>query len=136
MKIRGLTPILNVANIVESFEWFEKLGWQKGWDWGDPPSFGGVCTGKYEISLPKRAGIARRAATAVRRRRHDRWCLDELVARVARGGRRSISTSTQARVNGDDAADERALGRSRVPSATSRRTHVPRQRGIGRRIKS
>ena len=30
MKIERLTPILNVSNIVESFDWFEKLGWQKG----------------------------------------------------------------------------------------------------------
>ncbi len=51
MKIEGLTPILNVSNIVESFEWFSKLGWEKGWDWGDPPNFGGVCNGKYEIFL-------------------------------------------------------------------------------------
>ena len=40
MKIHGITPILNVSNIVESFEWFAKLGWEKAWDWGDPPSFG------------------------------------------------------------------------------------------------
>ena len=29
MKIEGLTPILNVSNIVESFVWFEKLGGPK-----------------------------------------------------------------------------------------------------------
>ncbi len=46
-----LTPILNVSNIQESFTWFEKLGWTKGWEWGDPPSFGGVCSGKCEIFL-------------------------------------------------------------------------------------
>jgi hypothetical protein len=55
MKIAGLTPILNVSNIVESFDWFTKLGWQKGWDWcseeGKPPSFGAVCNGKLEIFL-------------------------------------------------------------------------------------
>src|SRR3979411_2667526 len=51
MKIKRLTPILNVTNIGESFAWFEKLGWQKGWDWGDPPSFGGVCNGESEIFL-------------------------------------------------------------------------------------
>src|SRR5689334_19394042 len=49
MKIERLSPILNDSNIVESFEWFTKLGWQKGWDCGDPPSFGGVCNGKSEI---------------------------------------------------------------------------------------
>jgi predicted lactoylglutathione lyase len=51
MKVESLTPILNVSNIVESFAWFEKLGWQKGWDWGDPPTFGGVCNGNVEIFL-------------------------------------------------------------------------------------
>ena len=51
MLAKGLTPILNVSNIQESFEWFEKLGWKKAWDWGDPPSFGGVCSGECEIFL-------------------------------------------------------------------------------------
>ena len=51
MNVRRLTPILNVSNIAESFAWFEKLGWKRGWDWGDPPSFGGVCCGEVEIFL-------------------------------------------------------------------------------------
>ncbi|HEY6050695.1 MAG TPA: bleomycin resistance family protein [Thermoanaerobaculia bacterium] len=51
MEAKGLTPILNVSNIEESFAWFEKLGWKKGWDWGTPPTFGGVCSGKHEIFL-------------------------------------------------------------------------------------
>ncbi len=51
MEAKGLTPILNVSDIRQSFAWFEKLGWQKAWDWGDPPSFGGVCSGKSEIFL-------------------------------------------------------------------------------------
>jgi len=51
MQAQGLTPILNVSNIVESFAWFEKLGWRKLWAWGDPPSFGGVGSGKCEIFL-------------------------------------------------------------------------------------
>jgi hypothetical protein len=38
--IERVTPILNVSNIQESFAWFEKLGWKKAWDWGDPPDFG------------------------------------------------------------------------------------------------
>ena len=32
MKLEGLTPILNVSNIEESFAWFAKLGWEKAWD--------------------------------------------------------------------------------------------------------
>ena len=51
MHAKRITPILNVSNIVQSFAWFEKLGWQKGWDWCDPPTFGGVCSGEYEIFL-------------------------------------------------------------------------------------
>ena len=29
MNFIGLTPILNVSSLSESFAWFEKLGWQK-----------------------------------------------------------------------------------------------------------
>ena len=51
MHVRHLTPILNVSDLRQSFAWFEKLGWKKGWDWGEPPSFGGVCSGHCEIFL-------------------------------------------------------------------------------------
>jgi catechol 2,3-dioxygenase-like lactoylglutathione lyase family enzyme len=55
MLAKRLTPILNVSNIQQSFAWFEKLGWRKGWDWGNPPTFGGVCSGKCEIFLCQNA---------------------------------------------------------------------------------
>ena len=51
MIAKGITPILNVSDIQASFAWFEKLGWKKGWDWGSPPTFGGVCSGECEIFL-------------------------------------------------------------------------------------
>jgi catechol 2,3-dioxygenase-like lactoylglutathione lyase family enzyme len=51
MQAKALTPILNVSNIQESFAWFAKLGWTKGFDWGTPPTFGSVCSGKCEIFL-------------------------------------------------------------------------------------
>lgn len=51
MITHALTPILNVSDITESFAWFERLGWKKGWEWGTPPTFGGVCSGKVEIFL-------------------------------------------------------------------------------------
>ena len=51
MKLEHLMPILNVSNIKESFAWFEKLGWKKSWDWGNPPTFGCVCSGDCEIFL-------------------------------------------------------------------------------------
>jgi hypothetical protein len=34
VKAKRVTPIPNVSNIVESLEWFEKLGWSKGWELG------------------------------------------------------------------------------------------------------
>jgi len=51
MQAKALTPILNVSNIQESFAWFERLGWKKGFEWGTPPTFGSVCSGKTEIFL-------------------------------------------------------------------------------------
>jgi catechol 2,3-dioxygenase-like lactoylglutathione lyase family enzyme len=51
MHANRLTPILNVSDIQESFTWFEKFGWEKAWDWGNPPTFGGVCSGQCEIFL-------------------------------------------------------------------------------------
>ena len=51
MHAKGLTPILSVSDIRASFAWFEKFGWRKLWDWGEPPTFGAVGSGKYEIFL-------------------------------------------------------------------------------------
>ena len=51
MNAKRVIPILNVSDINQSFAWFEKLGWEKGWDWGEPPTFGGVCSGDCEIFL-------------------------------------------------------------------------------------
>lgn len=51
MEVQGLTPILNVSEMAATFAWFEKLGWKKLWDWGDPPTFGAVGAGCVEIFL-------------------------------------------------------------------------------------
>lgn len=51
MHAHGLTPILNVSDLAESFAWFERLGWQKKWEWGDPADFGCVASGVCEIFL-------------------------------------------------------------------------------------
>ena len=51
MNAKALTPILNVSDLGQSFAWFEKLGWRKCWDWGDPPGFGAVGSGECEIFL-------------------------------------------------------------------------------------
>jgi len=64
MLAKGLTPILNVSSIQESFAWFEKLGWKHGWDWGDPPDFGAVCSGECEIFLCQNGQGGRGKGTA------------------------------------------------------------------------
>lgn len=51
MNAKFVTPILNVSDLAASFEWFEKLGWKKQWDWGTPPTFGAVGSGDCTIFL-------------------------------------------------------------------------------------
>lgn len=51
MHAKRLNPILNVSDIRQTFAWFERLGWSKGFEWGDPPTFGSVCSGHCEIFL-------------------------------------------------------------------------------------
>lgn len=51
MLVHALTPILNVSDLAASVAWFEKLGWTKGFAWGDPPTFGAVRSGPCEIFL-------------------------------------------------------------------------------------
>ena len=46
MEAKALTPILNVSDLGRTFAWFEKWGWKKLWDWGTPPTFGAVGSGK------------------------------------------------------------------------------------------
>src|ERR1700756_3095666 len=48
---KAVTPSLNGSNFAESGAWFEKLGWTKGFQWGEPPTFGAVCSGEFEIFL-------------------------------------------------------------------------------------
>jgi catechol 2,3-dioxygenase-like lactoylglutathione lyase family enzyme len=46
------TPILNVKSLQASMDYYvQKLGFEKKWDWGDPPDFGCVRRGKVEIFL-------------------------------------------------------------------------------------
>lgn len=51
MHVDAVTPILNVTDLQQSFAWFEKLGWSKAWEYGDPPEFGAVRSGQCEIFL-------------------------------------------------------------------------------------
>ncbi len=66
MRATRLTPILNVSDIQQSFDWFERLGWQKAWEWGTPAHFGGVCSGACEIFLCENAQGGRGRSTFAR----------------------------------------------------------------------
>jgi hypothetical protein len=52
VKITDVTPILNVSDLEASLGWFEALGWQRGFVWGEPePGFASVHSGDGEIFL-------------------------------------------------------------------------------------
>ena len=45
-----VTPILYVKDLPASMDYYvQKLGFEKLWDWGDPPTFGCVRRGKVEM---------------------------------------------------------------------------------------
>jgi catechol 2,3-dioxygenase-like lactoylglutathione lyase family enzyme len=66
MLAHRLTPILNVSDLQASFAWFDRLGWTKAWEWGEPASFGGVCSGACEIFLCEGGQGGRGRGTAAR----------------------------------------------------------------------
>jgi catechol 2,3-dioxygenase-like lactoylglutathione lyase family enzyme len=59
MLVHSVTPILNVSDVPASIEWFERLGWKRGFTWNGggmikeaalrdahgPARFGSVCAG-------------------------------------------------------------------------------------------
>ena len=68
MPVEKITPVLNVNDIGQSFEWFEKFGWLRSFSWNSegligegpdcaaenehgPAGFGGVCQGDATIFL-------------------------------------------------------------------------------------
>ncbi len=55
-----MVPILRVKNFAAAMEYYVgKLGFQKKWDWGMPPTFGCVTRGKVNLFFVRRgAGAA------------------------------------------------------------------------------
>ena len=51
-RFESAVPILNVRNVPASIDYYvEKLGFQKEWDWGTPPTFGCVHRDAVRIFL-------------------------------------------------------------------------------------
>jgi catechol 2,3-dioxygenase-like lactoylglutathione lyase family enzyme len=49
-EFQGVTPILNVKDFAASVDYYvHKLGFEKKWAWGEPPTFGCVARGKVQI---------------------------------------------------------------------------------------
>jgi uncharacterized glyoxalase superfamily protein PhnB len=49
-RFEGVTPILNVKDFAAAMEYYvAKLGFEKKWDWGDPPTFG--CVGRGDVNI-------------------------------------------------------------------------------------
>jgi chromosomal replication initiator protein len=65
-----------------------------------------------DLSLLRRTGLARHDHAALAWRRHDRRCVDVVVARLARGARRDACRLRAPRLHGHHAADGRAVGRA------------------------
>jgi len=74
-----VTPILNVSELQASFEWFAKLGWEKGWDWCPPDAD------------PPPSALSRRTIT----RSSSAWTDKEDAASTESGSRCGSTTSTQ-----------------------------------------
>ncbi len=58
MKLTHLTPVLNVSDVPASLDWFEALGWERGFAWDDEggmrsdgPTFASIQSGEAEIFL-------------------------------------------------------------------------------------
>lgn len=51
MRAHAINPVLNVSDLAATFAWFQQWGWDKRWDWGTPPTFGAVGSGKVSIFL-------------------------------------------------------------------------------------
>ena len=49
-KFECVNPILNVSNVALSIDYYvNKLGFDKKWEWGDPPTFG--CVARDQVSI-------------------------------------------------------------------------------------
>ncbi len=64
MHAHDVNPILNVSSISDSFDWFERLGWKRGFQWGEPLSFGSVLSGDVQVFLCQNAQGGRGAGNA------------------------------------------------------------------------
>jgi hypothetical protein len=120
LNVQDVTPILNVSNLKESFAWFERLGWQKHWEHGDPPTFGAVISGSTEIFLCQGCqGASWRRPASRALGQSGRQHVDELVVAFTGSRRRAVRARGTAWGRRPLAADRHAMECSRVPHPAS-----------------
>lgn len=66
MKLQSVIPILYCSDIQRSFVYYtEKLGFEKNWDWGNPPDFGAVGRDGVEFFLHQITEVRQSASLAI-----------------------------------------------------------------------
>ena len=52
VPVQHVVPILNVRDVAASLAYYvDVLGFQLSWAWGEPPTYGGVVSGRAEIQF-------------------------------------------------------------------------------------
>ena len=133
-RVERVVPILNVSDIHASFEWFEKLGWDKGFEWKRTPP-----------TTPRASVLSRPAAA-----RSSSAATAKAAAAKAPTARPSAPTATRpptkacgclsgsttstpsinaasAKASTSPTPRPRAMGRARIPRPPPRRPRVPNQ---------
>jgi catechol 2,3-dioxygenase-like lactoylglutathione lyase family enzyme len=55
----GITPIFSVSDVAAALSFYrDRLGFEIGWTWGDPPTHANVCRGRIDITLTAKSEAA------------------------------------------------------------------------------
>ena len=58
MRYHHVTPILYSSDVLKSIQYYtETLGFENSWNWGEPPTFGGVSKNGVEIFFCEKARV-------------------------------------------------------------------------------
>ncbi len=58
-QFQYVVPVLHVSDLVSAIEFFQAIGFECEWKWGDPPCYAGCYSGTDQvIHLQQREGVA------------------------------------------------------------------------------
>ena len=61
-QFEGISPLFFVADVPAALSFYrERLGFELGWTWGEPPTLANICRGAIDITLalePSKAGAS------------------------------------------------------------------------------